>query len=109
MPDHSSRGPPNPVLVLALAVCMIFSYLFIANTSHETVHHNPHKVCLFWDARKIVWGADSLTLKAVVILSGDSGVSGRLTFHQETSDDPVHITGHVSGLDPNSLRGFHVQ
>jgi len=49
-----------------------------------------------------------LIRKAIVVLKGDSPVTGTITFQQETKTGPVTITGEVKGLDPSSKRGFHV-
>jgi len=46
--------------------------------------------------------------KAVVVLRGDSPVSGTVTFEQTAPGKPVTITGNIKGLDPNAGRGFHV-
>ncbi|EJC97815.1 copper zinc superoxide dismutase [Fomitiporia mediterranea MF3/22] len=42
------------------------------------------------------------------MLSGDSDVSGIVTFTQAGLLAPVIISGEVKGLDPNAKRGFHV-
>ncbi|KJA17996.1 hypothetical protein HYPSUDRAFT_45719 [Hypholoma sublateritium FD-334 SS-4] len=46
--------------------------------------------------------------KAVVVLQGDSPVSGTVTFEQTAPGKPVKVTGNIKGLDPNASRGFHV-
>ncbi|KAN0087570.1 Superoxide dismutase, copper/zinc binding domain containing protein [Tylopilus felleus] len=46
--------------------------------------------------------------KAVVVLKGNSPVTGKVTFEQSTRDGPVTISGTIRNLDPSSLRGFHV-
>ncbi|KAF9027826.1 Cu/Zn superoxide dismutase [Hymenopellis radicata] len=45
---------------------------------------------------------------AVVFVSGNSTVKGTVVFQQESPDDLIHIKAAVTGLDPNSLRGWHV-
>ncbi|PPQ91675.1 hypothetical protein CVT25_012888 [Psilocybe cyanescens] len=45
---------------------------------------------------------------AVVVLSGDSSVTGTVTFQQSSSGDPVQILGKIQGLSSDSLHGFHV-
>lgn len=47
-------------------------------------------------------------LKASVVLKGDSGVIGKLKIVQDGHWNPVHITGRITGLTPNALRGFHI-
>ena len=49
------------------------------------------------------------SLQAVVVLRGDSPVSGTVTFEQTAPGKPVKVTGNIKGLDPNASRGFHVQ
>jgi len=46
--------------------------------------------------------------KAIVILRGDSNVTGTVTFSQSSSSVPVLISGEINGLDPNAKRGFHI-
>lgn len=46
-------------------------------------------------------------MKAVAVLSGDSKVTGVVTFTQ--TDEGVMVSGTIRNLDPNSKRGFHVQ
>jgi Cu-Zn family superoxide dismutase len=48
-------------------------------------------------------------LQALVVLSGDSAVSGSVLFEQEAPSRPVQISLKIKGLTPNALRGFHVQ
>lgn len=48
-------------------------------------------------------------MKAVVVLQGDSPVTGTVTFEQSSLGKPVTVTGSIKGLTPNALRGFHVQ
>ncbi|KLO15966.1 copper zinc superoxide dismutase [Schizopora paradoxa] len=46
--------------------------------------------------------------KAVVILRGESNVTGKVTFAQSSSSVPVTISGEINGLDPKAKRGFHI-
>jgi len=46
--------------------------------------------------------------KAVVVLSGDSPVTGTVIFQQSSSKGPVTVSGKLQGLSPNALQGFHV-
>jgi len=46
--------------------------------------------------------------KAVVVLKGDSGVQGTVTFTQKSPTSAVIISGEIHGLDANAKRGFHV-
>ncbi|KAF8957251.1 superoxide dismutase [Flammula alnicola] len=46
--------------------------------------------------------------KAVVVLKGDSPVTGTVTFEQRSPRNPVKVTGKIKGLTPNASRGFHV-
>jgi hypothetical protein len=51
----------------------------------------------------------NLSMKAVVVLQGDSPVTGTVTFEQSSLGKPVTVTGSIKGLTPNALQGFHVQ
>ncbi|EIM85978.1 uncharacterized protein STEHIDRAFT_98286 [Stereum hirsutum FP-91666 SS1] len=46
--------------------------------------------------------------KAVVVLAGDSKVSGTVTFEQASKTGPVTVTGDLKGLDATAQRGFHI-
>ncbi|KAH7915418.1 superoxide dismutase [Hygrophoropsis aurantiaca] len=46
--------------------------------------------------------------KAVVVLKGETPVTGTITFEQSSKDGPVTISGEIKNLDPSSERGFHV-
>jgi len=46
--------------------------------------------------------------KAVVVLKGDSGVEGIVTFTQKSSTSAVTISGEVYGLNTDAKHGFHV-
>lgn len=46
--------------------------------------------------------------KAVVVLRGTGTANGTVYFEQENGHGPVKITGNLTGLDVNALRGFHV-
>ncbi len=48
-------------------------------------------------------------IQAVSVMTGPGQVKGTVIFQQSGVDGPVHITGHIEGLDPSALRGFHVQ
>lgn len=42
-------------------------------------------------------------------VSGDSKVTGTVTFTQKALGHPVLVSGTIKGLDANAQRGFHVQ
>ncbi|EGN98241.1 hypothetical protein SERLA73DRAFT_55573 [Serpula lacrymans var. lacrymans S7.3] len=46
--------------------------------------------------------------QAIVVLKGDSPVTGSVVFEQSIKDGPVTVSGTISNLDPSSKRGFHV-
>ncbi|OJA09615.1 hypothetical protein AZE42_01406 [Rhizopogon vesiculosus] len=50
----------------------------------------------------------AIVQKAVVVLKGDSPVTGTITFEQSSAGGPVKVSGEIKNLDPSSLRGFHV-
>lgn len=45
----------------------------------------------------------------VAVLRGESKVTGEVQFEQTSEDAPTKITYNLTGLDPSSKRGFHVQ
>jgi superoxide dismutase, Cu-Zn family len=45
----------------------------------------------------------------VAVLRGDSNVKGDVTFEQSSEDSLTKITYNITGMDPSSQRGFHVQ
>ncbi|KAI5121085.1 hypothetical protein M0805_008598 [Coniferiporia weirii] len=49
-----------------------------------------------------------LVKKAVVVLSGDSDVTGTVYFSQAGASAPVLVSGEIKNLDPNAKRGFHI-
>jgi len=51
---------------------------------------------------------DVFIQKAVVVLKGDSQVSGTVTLEQASRNSPVKITGKIQNLSKNALHGFHV-
>ncbi|KAF4617466.1 hypothetical protein D9613_006097 [Agrocybe pediades] len=46
--------------------------------------------------------------KAVTVLSGESSVSGTVTFKQLSPGGPVTVYGKLRGLTPHAKHGFHV-
>ncbi|KAF9474175.1 hypothetical protein BDN70DRAFT_885095 [Pholiota conissans] len=50
----------------------------------------------------------TVVTKAIVVVQGDSQVSGKVVFEQTAPGKPVTITGNLRGLTPNASRGFHV-
>jgi len=46
--------------------------------------------------------------KAVAVLSGDSPVTGTVSFEQASKTGPVTITGQLENMDPLAKRGFHI-
>lgn len=50
--------------------------------------------------------ATSASAHAVLASASDSNVHGRLSFVR--TDQGIHVTGRISGLEPNSTHGFHI-
>ncbi|TPP63276.1 Superoxide dismutase [Fasciola gigantica] len=48
-----------------------------------------------------------MTVKAICVMSGSSGVQGTVRFVQESETSPVHIKVDINGLKPGK-HGFHV-
>jgi len=65
---------------------------------------------LFWVAflRPTDVPAIPVVTKAVAVLKGEFGASGTVTLTQLSPTSPVNIAGELYGLDPRSLRGFHI-
>ncbi|KAJ8586277.1 hypothetical protein M405DRAFT_364864 [Rhizopogon salebrosus TDB-379] len=82
--QKKSRKPIFFITAIA-AVVLFFAYSWLFKSS-ETV----------------------IVQKAVVVLKGDSPVTGTITFQQSSADGPVKISGEIMNLDPSSQRGFHV-
>lgn len=49
-----------------------------------------------------------MSIKAVAVLKGDTGVVGTIFFQQENIGAPVVITGEIQGLNPGGFHGFHI-
>ena len=47
--------------------------------------------------------------RVVAVLRGESRVTGEVQFEQTSEDSPTKITYNITGMDPSSKRGFHVQ
>ncbi|VVT45826.1 uncharacterized protein SAPINGB_P000910 [Magnusiomyces paraingens] len=45
---------------------------------------------------------------AVAVISGNSTVTGTITFNQASAAEQINIAWNITGSTPNSLRGFHV-
>ncbi|KDQ62306.1 hypothetical protein JAAARDRAFT_189645 [Jaapia argillacea MUCL 33604] len=82
-PSNNSRS----IIITGLAV--FFSTVFLWNVFLKPVE-------------------SPLVTKAVVVLSGDSAVTGTVTFTQSSKGGPVSVKGEISNLDPLEKRGFHI-
>ncbi|KAG8908447.1 Superoxide dismutase [Cu-Zn] [Tulasnella sp. 403] len=87
--QQRSRSSAGIATVLTICSFLVLAYLFLARDGGLSPD------------------VDSVR-KASVVLKGNSHVSGTLAITQDSASGPVHITGTVSGLDPGSLRGFHI-
>jgi len=47
-------------------------------------------------------------VKAVCVVRGETGISGTITFEQESEASPTKISWNISGHDPSAKRGMHV-
>ncbi|KAG6814236.1 hypothetical protein H0H92_015351 [Tricholoma furcatifolium] len=65
-------------------------------TAYADDHHYRHQ-------------QEGVPLQATVVLSGPSNVTGTVTFYQAKGHGPVSVSGDIQNLDPDALRGFHVQ
>ncbi|OAX42858.1 hypothetical protein K503DRAFT_796817 [Rhizopogon vinicolor AM-OR11-026] len=83
-PQKKSRRPIFFIAAIA-AVTLFFVYSWLFKSSEAAI-----------------------VQKAVVVLKGDSPVTGTITFEQSSADGPVKVSGEIKNLDPSSLRGFHV-
>lgn len=74
---------------------------------------NSNKIDKLFKISRLISNFFRQELRATVLLNPDPAkkefnVRGRLELVQQSPDGPVHITGRVTGLKPNSLHGFHV-
>jgi len=53
-------------------------------------------------------GSTTGPLKATVQLSGNSKVTGLVSFEQAHKGAPVKVKGYLQNLDPSAKRGFHI-
>ncbi|KAG2757974.1 hypothetical protein P692DRAFT_20824098, partial [Suillus brevipes Sb2] len=85
-PQKQSTGR-KPIFFIAViaAVVVFFGYTWLSKPSKAAI-----------------------VQKAVVVLKGDSPVTGTITFEQSSADGPVKVSGELKNLDPSSQRGFHV-
>ncbi|KAG7440879.1 uncharacterized protein BT62DRAFT_937665 [Guyanagaster necrorhizus] len=74
--------------------------LFIGGALAATI------VFLLWNG--FTSSAPAAVTKATVFVSGDSKVTGKVTFEQASPDAPMVVTGSLEGLDPSASRGFHI-
>ncbi|KAG9018085.1 Superoxide dismutase [Cu-Zn] [Tulasnella sp. 427] len=99
MAKDDRQRPSIPLAtVIAIGVFLLLSFGFISkqqntNGGISTPSDDP---------------STAKPLKASVVLAGDSGVKGKLELVQDGHWNPVHITGKITGLTPNALRGFHI-
>jgi len=65
---------------------------------------------LLWVLSLLGGGASTqpLVSKASVVLSGNSTVTGTVSFEQPSFSAAVVVKGNLKGLDRNALRGFHI-
>jgi Cu-Zn family superoxide dismutase len=59
---------------------------------------------------KTIASDGAMRARAIIRGAPESGIAGRIEFWQTTPGfiSTVSITGYVSGLDPNTLHGFHI-
>jgi len=65
-------------------------------------------VALLWFTLSPATSTSPIVTKAVVVLKGDSDVSGVVTLEQSGLGKPVKITGDLKGLNPTKEQGFHI-
>jgi Cu-Zn family superoxide dismutase len=85
-PEEPQSSKPLFFITAIVAVVFVFAYSWLFKPSQAAV-----------------------VQKAVMVLKGDSPVTGTITFEQSSADGPVKISGEIKNLDPSSFRGFHVQ
>ncbi|KAH8114726.1 superoxide dismutase [Phellopilus nigrolimitatus] len=85
---HSKSRTTTCTVISLVAVLLVLWRLF--------VHTEPSPEPAF------------LVKQAVVVLSGDSDVTGTVYFTQVGASAPVTISGEIKNLDPSAKRGFHI-
>jgi Cu-Zn family superoxide dismutase len=84
------NSPLKPIVIGAVAFFALFATFRLFQVNGTNSNSGP------------------VPTKALVVLSGDSAVSGSVLFEQEAPSRPVQISLKIKGLTPNALRGFHV-
>ena len=109
--SKTSRGRTTVCYGLALAAVLIFVYRTLFYSEPVPESKTPIIVKNVGARCRSVLIESSLFpyLKAVVVLSGDSDVTGTVRFSQAHALGPVTISGEVKGLKQSAKHGFHVQ
>lgn len=104
---NKSQKPVLLSLLAFIASLVIVYGLFFSGSSTPVIH----KVCVFFAEPEFILPACKLTHdnQAAVLLRGEGSASGKIYFEQPSKNAVVRITGKLTGLDPNALRGFHIQ
>jgi len=96
-PSPKPAGRKHPFERVYLLAFVVGCFFFLALWNSSSRSHDP--------------GFDNelhKKFKAVVVLKGTAGVNGTIHLTQIAHSATTHITGTIQGLDPNSLRGFHI-
>jgi hypothetical protein len=76
--------------------------------THPPIRERADHPCFY---TVVVWTIirDNWIDCAVAVLRGESNVKGDVVLEQTSEDAPTKITYNITGMDPSSKRGFHVQ
>lgn len=106
---------PSPLKSIVIGTIVLFALfatfrLFQVNGIKSNFSPVPTKVgLLFAQSTLRRLNISRRFLQALVVLSGDSSVSGSVVFEQQAPGQHVQITLKIKGLTPNAQRGFHIQ
>ncbi|KAF5315104.1 hypothetical protein D9619_007372 [Psilocybe cf. subviscida] len=103
-------SPLKPIVIGAVAFFALFATfrLFQVNGIKGNIGPVPTKVKRILTLLAIETDYLMPTTQALVVLNGDSTVSGSVHFEQQAPGNQVQITLKIKGLTPNALRGFHI-
>ncbi|KAF8900343.1 superoxide dismutase [Mucidula mucida] len=112
-PIRWHEGLPNVPIHLPMMITAkltVLASLFLATLSVQAAPSNlaSYRSNTAPASRALQERTSGSACKAVVHLAGNSAVTGNVVFEQAAPGAPVSITADISGLDPSSLRGWHI-
>ena len=104
--NHKQKKKEKPLFIrlnqLPFNPSRLSFYKFIFSKHNGSRRYSPIQPIVIFENTNIV-------SRAVAVLRGESRVTGEVQFEQTSEDSPTKITYNITGMDPSSKRGFHVQ